>query len=246
MTEETSLARVAFLRSVANRLSEVINAIATKPEEGVTAARELLEDLCKSLPRESLAEIDSMELNGISGCLVEVKDRLDLGIFLKEDNDNRLRRGLVLMSGTKTIESILLSTIYPRWDLPALFPDNGFPRATTRSSFQSLNLSTEPENEPIEANPTDPEAPSTLGNQEELPDNEEFVPVAEEEFYELPNKSLVRVIDQETGQEIVGTRTRKGRWALSNVAKPVNDVEAWEILLDASEDDEVYLLVVSE
>lgn len=245
MIAEPTVQRVISLRDLATRLGNVLEAIVTQQDSGIDDARELLEELHKILPRESLAELNSFELNNISGCLIEVEDRIDLGIFLKED-DNNNRHGLVLMSATKTVESVHLDSIYPRWDLPALFPDNGFPRAATRSSFQSLNLSTEPENEPIEAKPTDPEAPSTLGKQEELPDNEEFVPVAEEEFYELPNKSLVRVIDQETGQEIVGTRTRKGRWALSNVAKPVNDVEAWEILLDASEDDEVYLLVVSE
>lgn len=243
MTKEISLARVAFLRSVANRLTEVINALSTKPEEGVTAARELLEDLYKALPRESLAELTSIELASISGCLVEVRDRLDLGIFLKEDEYNH-GDGLVLMSGTKTVEAILLNSVYPRWDLPALLPDNGIPRETTRDSHPVTSFTPEPESKPAKA--SEPESPSAPGNREELSDNEEFIPVAEEEFYELPNKSLVRVIDQETGQEIVGTRTRKGRWALSNVAKPVNDVEAWEILLDASEDEEVYLLIVSE
>lgn len=237
MTEETSLARVAFLRSVANRLSEVINAIATKPEEGVTAARELLEDLCKSLPRESLAELDSMELNGISGCLVEVKDRLDLGIFLKEDNDNRLRRGLVLMSGTKTIESILLSTIYPRWELPALFPENGIPRETTRDNYQPSTVHTEQATEPTKD--TKPETPSAPGN-------EELVAISEAEFKALPNKSLVSVTDKETGKEVVGTRTRKGRWAIDSASRPMNDAEAWELLADTSEDGEVYVISVGQ
>lgn len=236
MTKETTLVRVNFLRSVANRISEVMDAITTKPEEGVTTARELLDELHKILPRESLAELTSMELTGISGSLVEVKDRKDLGIFLKEDDKNRVN-ALVLMSGTKTVESILLDSIYPRWELPALFPENGIPRETTFNSRQVPTFHTDQEPEPAKA--TKPEAPSAPGK-------EEFAPVTEEEFYELPNKSLVRVIDGDTGQEVVGTRTRKGRWALSTVARPVNDAEAWETLLDSSEDDEVYWLISTE
>lgn len=245
MIAEPTVQRVISLRDLATRLGAVLEAIITQQDNGIDDARELLEELHKILPRESLAELNPTEIHTVHGCLIEVKERRDLGIFLKED-DNNNRHGLVLMSATKTVESIHLDSIYPRWDLPTLFPDNGFPREINRSGLQSINLASDLGTEPIEAKATDPETPNAPGNQEELPDNEEFVPVTEEEFYELPNKSLVRAIDKETGQEIVGTRTRKGRWALSNVAKPVNDVEAWEILLDASEDDEVYLLVVSE
>lgn len=245
MIAEPTVQRVISLRALATRLGDVLEAIIKQQDSGIDDARELLEELHKILPRESLAELNPSEMHNVHGCLIEVKERRDLGIFLKEDDNNYLH-GLVLMSATKTVESVHLDSIYPRWDLPALFPINGFPRETNRSRLQSINLATDLGTEPVEAKTPEPEAPSAPGECDEPAKNEEFVLVTEEEFYELPNKSLVRVVDKETGQEIVGTRTRKGRWALSNVAKPVNDVEAWEILLDSSEDDEVYLLVVSE
>ncbi|AMJ43672.1 hypothetical protein [Corynebacterium stationis] len=245
MIEQPTVQRTISLRDVANRLGDVLEAIVTQQDGGIDDARKLLEQLHEVLPRESFLELTEDEILTMSGSLVEVIERQDLGIFLIQHPSQDLH-GLVLMSATRTVESIPLGTIYPRWELPSIFPAEGINRTTTRINREILTLDeATPEENNNETKPQSPPTPQKKTTPS-APGKEEFVPVTEEEFYELPNKSLVRVIDRETGQEVVGTRTRKGRWALSTVARPVNDAEAWETLLDSSEDDEVYWLVSTE
>lgn len=255
MTDGITLERVISLRDLASRLGEVLEALVVKPEDGVEPARNLLEEMHKILPRQSFSELDADEVHDNTGYLVEVRDRSDLGIFLTVDNTN-YSYGLVLMTNDKRVHSVNYKDIYPRWELPGILPAGGIPVNTTRITSEKITLTTEPPVLPSNKllSPRDSKLEKEIRKQLELPEqeapsapgDEELVEISEAEFKALPNKSLVSVTDKETGKEVVGTRTRKGRWAIDSASRPMNDAEAWELLADTSEDGEVYVVSVGQ
>lgn len=234
MTEPITLARTKSFRALANDLGSILEQIVTDPTAAAHSARELLGELHEALPRQSLAELVGGEILGLIGTIVEIRATEYLGILIgeKEKAKELPRQGLVLLclpdqkAETITAE---LTDIYPRWDLPSLLPAEGIPVTTTRAGDLSATpkkasgLPTEQAaNEPVGAALKDTDSASAPGSPE-------YVVVSEEEFYELPNKSKVRSVNL-PGQEITGTRTRKGRWVLSSIGRTMNDVEAWNEL----------------
>lgn len=203
-------------RTMVIRLSHVVEHMALDPISGCQDAIQLLDDLYTLLPQQSVAELTNDVRTLLSGVLASTTDHDQLVLIVDASGD----KVQVLTTDTLRAKFLSPNNVYPRYDLPLVFPPGGIPASCSRITFQRMKTAFDTDEDFL----VKPRWLSSF-----WASDDQFVDINYKQFKNLPPRAVVRV-KNDCDSYVLAQRIRSDQWKICGYSDVFTDEQAWDHL----------------